>query len=97
MFTDIVMPEGMSGIELAEALRAKRPGLPVILSTGYADIQGNQKKAIEMEFPIILKSYSFVELVKLIRKSLKEGRSHTQALNGAGNVILINTRGTSQS
>jgi signal transduction histidine kinase/CheY-like chemotaxis protein len=36
VFTDVVMP-GMSGIDLAEALRASAPDLPVILTTGFSD------------------------------------------------------------
>jgi signal transduction histidine kinase len=36
VFTDVVMP-GMSGLEVAEALERSRPGLPVILTTGYSD------------------------------------------------------------
>ncbi|HTU11106.1 MAG TPA: ATP-binding protein [Allosphingosinicella sp.] len=36
VFTDVVMP-GMSGLELAARLAEQRPGLPVILTTGYSD------------------------------------------------------------
>ncbi|MBV9372497.1 MAG: response regulator [Alphaproteobacteria bacterium] len=36
VFTDVVMP-GMSGIELAERLRERAPGLPVVLTTGFSD------------------------------------------------------------
>ena len=36
LMTDIVMPGGMSGVELAEAASARRPDLRVLLSTGYA-------------------------------------------------------------
>lgn len=36
VFSDVVMP-GMSGLELAERLRATHPALPVILTTGYSD------------------------------------------------------------
>ena len=35
--TDYAMP-GMTGIELAEAARRLRPGLPVLLTTGYAEL-----------------------------------------------------------
>ncbi|WBO24370.1 hybrid sensor histidine kinase/response regulator [Sphingomonas abietis] len=37
VFTDVVMP-GMSGIELAEALREKYPKLPVVLTSGYSHV-----------------------------------------------------------
>ena len=36
VFTDVVMP-GMSGLDLADRLAELRPGLPVILTTGYSD------------------------------------------------------------
>ena len=35
LFTDVVMPEGMSGHDLAAAARALQPGLKVLLTTGY--------------------------------------------------------------
>ncbi len=35
LITDVVMPGGMSGCELADRLRAERPGLPVIVMSGY--------------------------------------------------------------
>jgi signal transduction histidine kinase len=37
VFSDIVMPGGMSGIELARELRRRFPDLPVLLATGYSD------------------------------------------------------------
>jgi PAS domain S-box-containing protein len=37
MMTDQAMP-GMTGIQLAEIARSKRPNLPVLLATGYADL-----------------------------------------------------------
>lgn len=36
LFTDMVMPEGISGLELSERLRALKPGLRIIISSGYS-------------------------------------------------------------
>lgn len=36
LFSDVVMPEGITGLELAERLRAEKPGLRIILSSGYS-------------------------------------------------------------
>jgi len=37
VFSDIVMPGKVSGIDLAALLHQRRPGLPVLLATGYTD------------------------------------------------------------
>jgi CheY-like chemotaxis protein len=36
LFTDMVMPEGVSGLELAEKFRREEPGLKVIIFSGYS-------------------------------------------------------------
>ena len=36
LFTDVVMPEGMTGYQLAAAARHIQPGLKVLMTTGYA-------------------------------------------------------------
>ncbi len=36
LFTDMVMPGGISGYDLARQLRVERPALPVIFSAGTA-------------------------------------------------------------
>ena len=35
--TDVVMPGGMSGVEMGERLARSRPGLPVLYMSGYTD------------------------------------------------------------
>lgn len=37
VFTDLIMPGSMTGRDLAERLRQERPGLPVILTSGFSD------------------------------------------------------------
>ncbi len=37
LFTDIVMPGGMTGDELAEIVRTERPGIKVLFTSGYAE------------------------------------------------------------
>lgn len=36
LYTDIIMPEGISGLELAGQLKMEKPGLQVIISSGYS-------------------------------------------------------------
>ncbi len=55
MLTDIIMPGGMNGVELAHAAVALRPGLPVILTSGYSgEILG---AAAETPWPLLAKPY----------------------------------------
>ena len=37
IFTDVVMPGGMRGDELAEAALATRPGVKILFTSGYAE------------------------------------------------------------
>jgi CheY-like chemotaxis protein len=39
LVTDVGLPNGMNGRQLAEAVRQQRPGLPVLFITGYATTQ----------------------------------------------------------
>ncbi len=38
LFTDVVMPGRLDGIDLANAARSLRPGLPVLYATGFANL-----------------------------------------------------------
>lgn len=56
--TDIIMAGPMDGVGLARALRERRPGLPVMLVTGYSDIAAS----LDAEFPVLRKPYHLAEL-----------------------------------
>jgi PAS domain S-box-containing protein len=55
LFSDVVMPASMSGVELARTARRLRPGLSVLLSSGH--VRHSRSGAIEAEFPFIAKPY----------------------------------------
>lgn len=70
LFTDIVMPGDMNGFELARALRAARPGLPVLCTSGYA---GTSLVAVIREttdFGFINKPYRRSDLARCLREAL---------------------------
>lgn len=52
VLTDIVMPGPLSGLDLALALRASHPGLPVLLMTGYS---GQSSAALKEGFEVLNK------------------------------------------
>jgi signal transduction histidine kinase len=67
LVSDIVMSGGVTGFELAERARALRPGLPVLLMSGYP--AGIVEKS---NFPILHKPYRREHLAKHIRAALGE-------------------------
>jgi PAS domain S-box-containing protein len=56
--SDIVMPGKMDGVDLAKQIRARRPGLPILLMTGYSEAA----KEAALQFPILRKPYQLHEL-----------------------------------
>jgi signal transduction histidine kinase/CheY-like chemotaxis protein len=75
VFSDVVMPGGMNGLDLARLLRARYPGLPVLLTTGY----GTQQQVTQSGFPLLLKPYRPKALASAIDNLLHAGR-HAPAL-----------------
>ncbi len=61
VFSDIVMPGQVSGIDLAGLLRERRPGLPVVLATGYTD-----QRVVVPGVQVLAKPYEIGQLVELL-------------------------------
>ncbi len=70
LLTDIMMPEGMSGFNLATRLREYSPELRVIYTSGYSgDIAGGQIQLEEGQ-NFIQKPYSPQQLLEVVRRCL---------------------------
>ncbi|MDR3507546.1 MAG: response regulator [Caulobacteraceae bacterium] len=64
VFSDVVMPGGLSGFELARRIRAQLPMTLVLLTTGYGDAVAEIEAH---EFPVLCKPYSMSELAAAIK------------------------------
>lgn len=75
LFSDVVMPGGMNGISLATEARRRRPGLKVLLSTGFIDPR--EEAASEgirpHGFPVMQKPYRRTDLARRVRRVLDNG------------------------
>lgn len=73
MFSDIRVPGGMNGLALAQEAHHWRPGLPVILTTGFAsELLANPAPQV---FDTLYKPYTPDDLITTIRKALEQSPS----------------------
>jgi PAS domain S-box-containing protein len=70
LFTDVVMPGGINGWELAERARQIRPGLKVLLTSGYALETLAERGRLPQGAVILNKPYRKAELAKRLREAL---------------------------
>ena len=71
LLTDMVMPEGMSGSEVAAQLRKREPDLKVIFTSGYsAEVVGKDFSQGDVAF--IAKPYLPPQLARLVRQCLDD-------------------------
>jgi len=69
VFSDIIMPGGMTGIDLAREVRQRRPALPILLTTGY----GGHDELEPHEFPVLRKPYDRDELGRALSRVMRHG------------------------
>ena len=73
VFTDLIMPGGMSGREVAARARQLKPGVRVLLTSGYAEelVDGDN---LELEgLKVLRKPYHQADLVMALREALAIG------------------------
>lgn len=70
LITDIVMPGGISGLELGQILRKKKEDLSVILMSGYSEEIVTAENSPHAHIEFIAKPFRYQELLQLIRNSL---------------------------
>jgi hypothetical protein len=68
--TDLMMPGGLSGRDLAERLLAERPDLPIIYSSGYSDQFADQGEPLVEGENFLEKPYTPARLAQLVRTRL---------------------------
>ena len=70
LFTDVVMPNQMSGIDLARTARQLRPQLKVLVTSGYTGRAAGAND-VKREFPSLSKPYGRIELARRLREVLE--------------------------
>jgi len=68
VLSDVVLPGGVSGLDLARTLRDQRPELPVILTTGYSSYAS---EVVAKGFALIEKPYRREVLAASLRSAIE--------------------------
>lgn len=70
LFTDVVMPGGVTGKDLADALRVERPNLQVIFCSGFgADIIGPEVTSDPGNY-FLAKPFDIARLTQVVKDAL---------------------------
>lgn len=67
VISDIIMPK-MSGIELIEKIKLTRPGIKVLMMTGYSEEILEDKKEFIEDYPLLEKPFTALKLIETIKK-----------------------------
>ncbi|WP_262266010.1 ATP-binding protein [Microvirga yunnanensis] len=82
VFSDLVMPGGMDGLELAESIQTRWPALPILLATGYSDAAS---KAARDGFPLVSKPYQ----PDVLRQAVQRAAASRRRPPGDSNVVPL--------
>jgi signal transduction histidine kinase/CheY-like chemotaxis protein len=72
LLTDMILPDGADGLDLAKRARARRPSLKTVLMSGYSDRFSAVSPADAGGLPLIAKPFRKAELAGIVRRTLDE-------------------------
>ncbi|MDR3532788.1 MAG: response regulator [Rhodopila sp.] len=78
LFTDIVMPGTMDGLDLAYEAKRLRQGLRVLLTSGFPGGRAANQRMADSPFHLLGKPYSFIQLAQAVRMVLDKVDNGTE-------------------
>ncbi len=71
LFTDVIMPGGMTGRQLADEVVKRRPGVKVLYTSGYTDNAIMHHGRLDEGVLLLAKPYRKSELDLMVRRALR--------------------------
>lgn len=75
LFSDVVLGRGMTGVELAEEVRRSKPGMPVLLTSGYERLTPALDEAALKAFNVVPKPYRKEDIADAVDRALRDART----------------------
>ncbi len=72
LFTDVIMPGGMDGFELAKRARERLPGLRVLMTSGFSGRIQEAASNVKLKTLMLNKPYDKLTLAQRVRKALDQ-------------------------
>ena len=69
VFSDVVLPGGLTGYDVAEWVRSTKPNVKVLLTSGYSDMQLAGSEAVR-EIEVLAKPYTREQLACALREAV---------------------------
>ncbi len=70
LFTDVIMPGGMTGRQLADEIAKRRPGMKVLYTSGYTDNAIVHHGRLDEGVLLLTKPYRKTQLAQMVRRAL---------------------------
>ncbi len=67
LFTDLIMPGGMTGRQLADEITRRRPGIKVLFTSGYTENASVHHGRLDQDVILLSKPYRKSELARMLR------------------------------
>jgi signal transduction histidine kinase/ActR/RegA family two-component response regulator len=72
LVTDVIMPKGISGKDLADRLRGEQPDLPVVFISGYSALTIVERGILPPSTSLVMKPFSPQELLEAMSHAMSE-------------------------
>jgi PAS domain S-box-containing protein len=71
LLTDIVMPGGLDGVELAHAVRQRWPTIRIVLTSGFPEPRSRVGREFPNDFQLLSKPYTSEDLARVLHDALR--------------------------
>jgi signal transduction histidine kinase/CheY-like chemotaxis protein len=78
LFSDVMMPGAMDGLDLAAQATLLRPGLRVLLTSGFLGVHATGTRMYDCHFPLLSKPYRRDDLARAVREALNRAAAGRQ-------------------